>query len=814
MLEFSKGTLLADRYTLERPLGGGGEAEAWLAKDRLTQAAVALKIVAAGGNASERLRLEWQTNLRLMHAHIIRAFEFHEDRGAAFYSLQFIDGPDFGTLSGRSLIDVLPPLGLVADALRYAHGKDIVHRDIKASNVLLDYNGAPYLSDFGVAAPVGAPAGGGSLIAASPQVLRGEPARSSDDIFALGVLLYELVSGAPPWPASATRADIHDVLPGPLRAASQEDVPAAVQDLVARMLDMDEVQRPNAEEVGDVLRQAGFAPGPARSLATARPIIEDERVETVSAVRRPAVAPSTDSAALPAASASGMSPRAMGISLVALVVVLLGVVFLLPGSLEEKAAGPRGSTAVLPYPESTPGSSPVAGDVPNRADPLGVDRVDRDYVPENQALEGESIEFNESDADYSGLDDQAKLRYSVDMILGELLSDFETLEKRSVQRWAPVPYRRAQEYYAAGDEAYLKRDWARAEVQYLDALSLLEPLFEQVQPEFETALAGAKEAFESGDRVESLRLYELAVAITPNHPEARAGYERAANLETVLQLVDQGLDYEKELELDAAKTSFQRAVEIDPNWTPAQEGLARVEETRIKMQFDSRMSEGIESLAAGEYLAARAAFRMAKQLMPDSHEPADGLMQVDQGMRLDNINTLEREASALERSEHWDAAATTYEEILKVDGALSFAMDGLSQSRRMSALHKRLDDYIKDPDRLSNSSVMQQATTLVVDITRMPDIGPRLAGQRDELSRLLKRAATPIPVELVSDNMTSVSIYKVGVLGTFSSTQVKLRPGPYVAVGVRAGYRDVRLEFRVTPENDMQPVVVRCEEPI
>ena len=232
------------------------------------------------------------------------------------------------------------------------------------------------------------------------------------------------------------------------------------------------------------------------------------------------------------------------------------------------------------------------------------------------------------------------------------------------------------------------------------------------------------------------------------------------------------------------------------------------------MQFDSRMSEGIESLAAGDYLAARAAFRMAKQLMPDSHEPADGLMQVDQGMRLDNINTLEREASALERSEHWDAAATTYEEILKVDGALSFALDGLSQSRRMSALHKRLDDYIKDPDRLSISSVMQQATTLVVDITRMPEIGPRLAGQRDELSRLLKRAATPIPVELVSDNMTSVSIYKVGVLGTFSSTQLDLRPGPYVAVGVRAGYRDVRLEFRVTPENDMQPVVVRCEEPI
>jgi hypothetical protein len=96
----------------------------------------------------------------------------------------------------------------------------------------------------------------------------------------------------------------------------------------------------------------------------------------------------------------------------------------------------------------------------------------------------------------------------------------------------------------------------------------------------------------------------------------------------------------------------------------------------------------------------------------------------------------------------------------------------------------------------------------------MVEIGPRLEGQRDELSRLLKRAATPVSIELISDNLTSVSIYKVGVLGNFANTRLDLRPGTYVAVGVRPGYRDVRLEFRVAPEIDMKPVVVRCEEPI
>ena len=82
------------------------------------------------------------------------------------------------------------------------------------------------------------------------------------------------------------------------------------------------------------------------------------------------------------------------------------------------------------------------------------------------------------------------------------------------------------------------------------------------------------------------------------------------------------------------------------------------------------------------------------------------------------------------------------------------------------------------------------------------------------MSRLLKRAVTPVPVELVSDNMTAVTVYKVGSLGNFTNKQLELRPGTYVAVGVRPGFRDVRLEFRVAPEIDMQPVTVRCEEQI
>ncbi|MDH3431537.1 MAG: hypothetical protein OEQ14_16160, partial [Gammaproteobacteria bacterium] len=375
-------------------------------------------------------------------------------------------------------------------------------------------------------------------------------------------------------------------------------------------------------------------------------------------------------------------------------------------------------------------------------------------------------------------------------------------------------FRQAQAVYAEGDSAYLARDYDIASEKYAEAIAIVEPLLDEVDRVFATTFADATAALEAADSVEALRLFELAVAISPSHAGAQAGYERAKNLDTVLSLTDQGFEFENDLELEAARQSFARAAEIDPEWQPARTGLDRVLATIKEMEFDQRMTEGLTALAERDYPGARAAFRMAQQIRPESREPADGLLQVDQGIRLDQIARLERLAQQQERDEAWEIAVETYESILEIDANLLFAQEGLSRARQRSALHAQIDQYIADPDSLSVPSTMSKATGLVVDITRMPEVGPRLSDQRDQLSKLLKRAATPLTVQLVSDNVTDVSIYKVGKLGSFQTRQLDLRPGTYVAVGSRPGYRDVRLEFRVAPEIDLQPVIVRCEEAI
>ena len=781
--ELSKGTRLANRYTLARRLGRGGAAETWLATDRMTRASVAIKILVDERTGADALRREWQLAIRLMHAHIVRVFEFHDDDEGAFYSLQFIDGPDIGVLAGMPVAESLPPVALIADALRYAHAKDVVHRDVKAGNILLDRNGAPYLIDFGVAAMRGQDVGGGSLIAASPQQLAGEAPQTADDIFALGGLIYEIVSGRSPYGSTTTADDIRNMPPPPLQAADGSAVPPALQALVARMLDKDAARRPDAATVANELEAMGFVPAPAPKRYTASATaVSDEVIETSDTIR-PVQRQRQAAAATTTTTASGLSPRVLGISFAVLLLMLIGVIFVLPKTVTRQAPDAEIATQ---------------------------DETSQAYAKDPQS----DVDFSENIDDLSGRDQRVQDKAGTEEVLGELLAKMDTLEGRAVQRWGGLRFARGQAVYAEGDEAYLARDYASASDKYREAIEIVEPLLDEVDQVFRTTFEEAKSALAAGDTVEALRLFDLAAAISPGHRDAQAGLARARNLETVLSLTDQGLQYEKDLEMEAARQSFARAVDLDPEWDPARVGLERVLETINQMEFDQRMTEGLTSLAESDYLGARAAFRMAQQLKPGSREPADGLMQVDQGIRLDKFAALEQQARSQEQGEEWNAASVTYTSILELDDNLMFAKEGLNRTRQMETLHDTLETLIANPDSLSRPSTMQSGTKLLLDITRMDTIGPRLADQRDELSRLLKRAATPLTVRFVSDNLTDVSIYKIGKLGSFDTHELDLRPGKYVAVGVRPGYRDVRLEFRVAPEIDMQSIVVRCEEQI
>ena len=208
------------RYRLIELLGEGGMGSVWLAEDPTLDRLVAVKMLPLAGpdTASLRARLEREARAvaSLDHPHVVKVFEVGEDDGAFFLAMEYVEGGDLrerlraGSLEARSAATlVLQAAGAVA----HAHGVGVLHRDLKPGNVLLSPEGAPRLADFGLAAPLGA---GGDLTLAgqvlgtpaymAPEVAEGRAVGEAVDVYGLGTVLYELLTGRPPFAGRTTAA--------------------------------------------------------------------------------------------------------------------------------------------------------------------------------------------------------------------------------------------------------------------------------------------------------------------------------------------------------------------------------------------------------------------------------------------------------------------------------------------------------------------------------------------------------------------------------------------------------------------------------
>ncbi|HEY4340725.1 MAG TPA: serine/threonine-protein kinase [Steroidobacteraceae bacterium] len=218
------GTRIADRYTLGERLGSGGQGEVWMAFDEQELESLALKILtrtfAPDSDPWEVLQREYEVGCELDHPRILKTYPPLCDGDLAMLPMRLATGGDLRQLRGAPYLEILPALIDLAHALEHAHAHGIVHRDLKAANVLLDGAGRVQLADFGVAGRaregirVDAAGAGWSPSAASPQQLAGLPPAPADDLYGLGALAFELLTGIPPYfPDFDVRRVLHDPVP-------------------------------------------------------------------------------------------------------------------------------------------------------------------------------------------------------------------------------------------------------------------------------------------------------------------------------------------------------------------------------------------------------------------------------------------------------------------------------------------------------------------------------------------------------------------------------------------------------------------------
>ncbi len=405
-------------------------------------------------------------------------------------------------------------------------------------------------------------------------------------------------------------------------------------------------------------------------------------------------------------------------------------------------------------------------------------------------------------------------RGAAEQALRDFLRLRARLELADADRWAAADWRLAAEQASGGDRLFAQQRFGAAAEEYASALDTLEAVEAGRDQRLAEALDGGRQALDADDGAAAATQFELALVIEPEQPQALQGLGRARVREEVLRRLEGAGQAEQAGRLEAARTGYREALQLDGQYQPAAAGLQRVEQRLAEDTFRQAMSETLAALAAGRLGEAGQALQRAAAVRPDDPGVSDARQRLATAGRSAQLERLRSGAATRVRGEDWGAALEFYEKALALEPGAGFARQGLARARERARLHQQLDHYLAEAGRLHSPEPLAAAEQLLAAAGVAPADEPRLAAKLASLQRRVGEARTPVRVTLESDGETEVVIYHVGRLGRFQLHQLELLPGTYTAVGSRAGYRDVRTRFSVGPGRPPPAVRLRCEERI
>jgi tetratricopeptide (TPR) repeat protein/predicted Ser/Thr protein kinase len=271
------GTVLANRYEIIRLLGQGGMGAVYEASDHELERRVALKVIrsdmAAHPEILRRFKQELLLARQITHKNVIRIFDLGQSEGLRFLTMEFIAGEDLHSVLRRKKklepTEAANIISQVCRALEAAHAEGVIHRDLKPQNIMLDKSGRAYVMDFGIARSMQASGmtQTGALIGTpdymSPEQAKGLPVDARSDLFSVGIIFYECLSGETPFHADTTMGKLWKHTNEPARPVGELDktIPQALSDIVRKCLEIDPQKRfANATEL---LNEIELWQGPA-----------------------------------------------------------------------------------------------------------------------------------------------------------------------------------------------------------------------------------------------------------------------------------------------------------------------------------------------------------------------------------------------------------------------------------------------------------------------------------------------------------------------------------------------------------------------
>ena len=773
--------------------------EVWLTLDRELDIRIAVKLLhphlAAAEGTVAFMKNECRAARRLTHPHIVRVYDFHQQDDLAYISMEWIDGPTFDVWSSAPPADRLQPIRIllaVADALEDIHRQGLVHRDVKARNILMTSNDQPKLTDFGIAGLWRLQPGmlniqsGGSRASMSPQQRKGLPPQPTDDIYAFGVLLQTCLTGGDPTdrPAEQIGADETQAPDlAPVDPKPSINAPA-LQQLAAQM------QAPAPED--RPVDMAGVKSALRAVLATADPDTtppdmdnnmdgapDDLAGEQIASQPYTPVAEKSAVAARqrPVFWALALTMGAVG--LIAVGIWGIGLLARPPLTVESpaKSAEPAVSAPSPTLPPAEEVELPPAPKPPETTQPA------------------EDLEAAEKN-------------------LAQWMLVSEKLKTANAVEWAPEKVETIETAARQADAAMTAQAYDEAAGHYAAATVDGEALLASRDDLFASTMQQGQDRLQADLPAEARAYFGQALKIKPDDAGARQGMAAADRREKALDLMATGQSHEREERYDLALADYEAANKIDSAYAPARQAIDRLKDQVAEVHYNRLVSDGLNAFYQNRLSEARRHIRAALQYRPGGHEAREALHQIDMAAREQQIARLRQQGQAAENGERWDRALKAYEAALAIDPALQFAATGVARSRERIRIDKRLRYYLDHPERLSSERYLKEARDLLFAAEALAPRGPQLAAQIQTLDTRIQAAQTRIPLTVLSDGETEVAVLRVARLGRITNQTLELRPGIYTLIGIRDGYKDVRQTVRLEADQQALQVTITCKEKI
>ena len=361
--------------------------------------------------------------------------------------------------------------------------------------------------------------------------------------------------------------------------------------------------------------------------------------------------------------------------------------------------------------------------------------------------------------------------------------------------------------------AFLEGDIVAAQRLLASTVHEAKTLASETEESFKFNMNVAKESYDSGEYNSALAAISQAAKLRPNVGEVEEWKSRIERMPELLLARRDADDARNAGKLEEELEALSRILKIVPDSVESEERVKEVKNLLLDQRFNRAVARVIKSIENGNLKQAKQALGEVKRIRPTHVESVKLTDQVElferQQKRDQHLVAARRDV----KQDNWEGALLNYGRALALDSTHHEANQGRDIATRILDLQRIIDDFVARPGRLSSANIAKAATNTVENAKSLAKFSEKLKKSISDLEKSIEIAKTPVPVQILSDNQTEISIRRIGRIGKTEKRTIELRPDTYTFEGKRKGYRSKLIEV-VVKYNGGSPIEIRviCDE--